>query len=176
MIAAFMIEPVLLAAIFVPMVIEAAIARRHERRQLARGGIEPHNDVYRLMRICYPGLMLLMIVEGGLRVAAVDRLSEVGLAVFGASKALKWWAMTSLGDFWTFRVIVLPGASLIASGPYRFLRHPNYLAVIGEFVGVALMTGAILTGPIAIVLFGVLILKRIQVEEKALGLMRGSRL
>ena len=53
------------------------------------------------------------------------------------------------GACWTFRVIVVPGTTLVASGPYRFMRHPNYVAVVGELVGVALMTGARVTGPLA---------------------------
>ena len=59
------------------------------------------------------------------------------------------------------------------SGPYRFVRHPNYLAVAGELVGVALMAGAIVTGPIAVLGFTALMLARIRVEERALGLRRG---
>ena len=53
----------------------------------------------------------------------------MGLAVFAAAKLLKWWAIRSLGPYWTFRVIVVPGSSRVDSGPYRFLRHPNYIAV-----------------------------------------------
>jgi methyltransferase len=56
----------------------------------------------------------------------------------------------------------------VTRGPYRFLRHPNYLGVIGELAGVALMSGAIVTGPLALAGFGALILKRIGVEERAL--------
>ena len=59
-----------------------------------------------------------------------------GLAVFFVgTKALKWWAILTLGPSWTFRVIVVPGAPLIASGPYRFVRHPNYVGVVGELIG-----------------------------------------
>ena len=57
----------------------------------------------------------------------------------------------------------------MAAGPYRVLRHPNYAAVVGELVGATLMTGAFVAGPTATVLFGVLLKKRIAVEERALG-------
>ena len=69
-----------------------------------------------------------------------------GAAVFLAAKALKWWAIHSLGRAWTFRVIVLPGGRLVSRGPYRWLRHPNYIAVMGELAAVAVMTGARWTG------------------------------
>jgi methyltransferase len=89
--------------------------------------------------------------------------------VFASAKALKWWAILTLGRFWTFRVIVVPGAPLVTSGPYRLLRHPNYVGVIGELVGAASMTGALATGPVATLAFGLLILKRIEIEQRALA-------
>ena len=62
----------------------------------------------------------------------------------------------------------MPGAPLVASGPYRVLAHPNYVGVIGELAGTALMSGALLSGPIATIGFGLLILKRLKIEERAL--------
>ncbi len=84
------------------------------------------------------------------------------------AKALKWWAMTSLGVRWTFRVLIVPGAPLVTHGPYAILRHPNYLAVVGELLAMSLMTGARVSGPLTIVFFGWLMWRRIQVEDRAL--------
>jgi methyltransferase len=154
--------------IYVPMLIEARRAARHERTQRARGGIEPAGDVYRVMRIAYPAAFLIMLGEGVWCDPVPATVFAAGLAVFGAAKALKWWAILSLGPFWTFRILVIPGASLVAGGPYRFMRHPNYLAVAGELVGAALMTGARLGGPAATVLFCALMVRRVQVENRAL--------
>jgi methyltransferase len=95
-------------------------------------------------------------------------LLAAGVAVFAIAKALKWWAIAALGVAWTFRVIVVPDATLVAGGPYRFLRHPNYVAVVGEFVGAALMTGAFVAGPAATLVFVVLLSRRVAVEEHAL--------
>ena len=72
-----------------------------------------------------------------------------GLALFGLAKALKVWAISSLGSRWTYRVLVLPGAPLVTAGPYRFIAHPNYLAVVGEIVSVALIVWAPITGVLA---------------------------
>jgi methyltransferase len=82
---------------------------------------------------------------------------------------LKWWAILSLGQAWTFRLIVVPTARLVETGPYRFARHPNYIGVIGELAGVAMMTAARVAGPITTVLFGILILRRIAVENRAIA-------
>lgn len=92
----------------------------------------------------------------------------MGTLVFVAAKSIKWWAVRALGSCWTFRVIVVPGAPLVASGPYRWLRHPNYIAVAGELAGTALMTGALVMGPLGTALFGLLMAKRIRVETAAL--------
>jgi methyltransferase len=157
----------LLAIVFVPMLIEARRAAVNERAQRARGGIEPPGDVYQIMQLAYPGVFLAMIAEGAWQ-PGHEQL-WVGGVLFAAAKILKWSAIASLGDAWTFRVIVRPGVPLIATGPYRWLRHPNYVAVVGELVGVALMSGARLAGPLGTILFGMLMLKRIRVEERALS-------
>ena len=155
--------------VFGPMLIEAGRAARNERAQRARGGIEPPDDVYHIMRIAYPAAFVSMIVAGFVRGMSPPPLLIAGGVVFLAAKGLKWWAILTLGPCWTFRVIVVPGASLVARGPYEYLRHPNYVAVFGELIAVALMTGTRIVGPIAIVGFGLLMLKRIAVEERALS-------
>jgi methyltransferase len=150
------------------MVVEAALARRNEQAQLARGGVEPPGDVYGLMRFVYPLSFAAMLAEGTLRGTASREVALTGAALFLAAKALKWWAILTLGRFWTFRVIVVPGAALVVSGPYRWLRHPNYVAVVGELVGAALATSALWSGVAAVTGFGILLARRIAVEERAL--------
>jgi methyltransferase len=154
--------------VFAFMLIEARRAAVNERAQRARGGLEPPGDVYGLMQIAYPVSFLAMLAEGAWRGGAPLPLLAAGAVVFAAAKALKWWAILSLGPFWTFRVIVIPGSMRIVSGPYRFVPHPNYLAVVGEFVGIALMAGARVSGPAALVVFAALLVKRIAVEERTL--------
>ena len=158
---------ILLAVVFVPMLIEARLAAINERAQRARGGIEPPGDVYQVMRIVYPGVFLAMIAEGAWLPGHAYVLA--GAAVFVAAKILKSSAIASLGEAWTFRVVVRPGVPLITAGPYKWLRHPNYVAVVGELVGVALMSGARVVGPLGTILFGVLMLKRIRIEDHALS-------
>ena len=150
------------------LIIETLRASSNERAQRARGGREPAGDVYTIMRFVYPGAFLAMFVEGVWRGAPSSAVVLAGVVMFAAAKLLKWWAILSLGPFWTFRVIVVPGAALVAGGPYRWLRHPNYVGVMGELAGVALMTGAVVSGLAGIATFGGLVLKRIALEERAL--------
>jgi methyltransferase len=158
-----------LAIVFVLMGIEAAIAARHERALRARGAVEPAGDVYRVMQVVYPASFLLMVAEGAWRGVRVDAVAWTGASVFIAAKALKYWAIATLGERWTFRVLVPPGSERTVRGPYRWISHPNYIAVALELLGVALTVHALFTGPIAVAGFGYLMLRRIQIEEKALA-------
>lgn len=162
---------VVLLLVYVPMLIEARRAAANERAQRGRGGIEPPGDVYRVMRIAYPGSFMAMLVEQLLTGPGEERVVVAGAALFLAAKALKWWAIHTLGQAWTFRVIVVPGGTRIATGPYRLLRHPNYLGVLGELAGVALITGSSVCGPLVTLGFGILILRRIAVESRALNVV-----
>ena len=160
----------LLAIAFVPMLAEAAIASRHDRALRARGATEPAADVYRVMQIAYPVCFLVMVAEAWLRDAGVDGIFLAGAAVFAAAKALKYWAIATLGERWTFRVLVPPGSALVRNGPYRWLRHPNYVGVAGELAGFAVMAQAAFTGVAALMIFVLLMLARVRVEEQALGI------
>jgi methyltransferase len=160
---------VLLAAAFVPMIGEALLSARHERALRARGAIEPPRDVHSTMRIAYPASFAVMIGEASLRRRAITGVAVAGAILFAGSKALKYWAIVTLGPRWTFRVLVPRGSTRTTAGPYRLLRHPNYVGVAGELLGMALMARAPITGTISIVLFGRLMFKRIQIEERALA-------
>jgi methyltransferase len=93
--------------------------------------------------------------------------------VFLAAFALRMWVISTLGGRggrWTTRIVVLPGAPLISAGPYRWLRHPNYLAVVLEIVSLPLVHTAWLTALVFSLLDGFLLRVRIRAEEEALGL------
>jgi methyltransferase len=160
----------LFTIVFVPMLFEAAWSRRNERQLRAMGAAEPHDDVYWIMQVAYPGAFLGMLIEGWMGGPRVDAVVAAGFALFVGSKLLKYWAIVSLGVRWTFRVLVPPGSTRTLAGPYRLLRHPNYMALIGELAGAALIARAPVAGAIAVLGFGALIVVRIRVEERALGL------
>jgi methyltransferase len=167
--AASMQAVALLVVVVVPwLLLETWRSRRHERALRAAGAIEPADDVYAWMRIVYPGMFVAMAAEGMLAPPACTTLVAVGIGVFLAAKLLKWWAILSLGRLWSFHVLVLPGVPLVASGPYRWLRHPNYVGLMGEIAGVALMMRAPFTGVGAAIAFGALLVARIRVEERML--------
>jgi methyltransferase len=150
------------------MLAESRISRSHERTLRERGAFEPPGDVYATMQWAYPGAFLAMAVEGLLSGPPVPLVAAAGVIVMAVSKALKWWAMASLGVRWTFRVLIVPDVPLVTRGPYAIWRHPNYIAVVGEFLAMAMMTGARVTGPLTTLLFSWLMWQRIRVEDRAL--------
>jgi methyltransferase len=157
-----------LLAVLLMMGGEALLSSYNAAVLRARGAVEPADDVIATMQWAYPLAFVAMAVEGALTGPPPGPVVVAGLAVFGLAKALKIWAIATLGWRWTFRVLVPPGAPLVAAGPYRVMRHPNYLAVVGELVGVALTVGAPLTGVLGVLGFGALLRRRIAVEDRAL--------
>ena len=152
---------------------EAVLSAFNEKQLRARGAIEPEGDVIALMRVAYPGAFIGMGIEGALTGPAPRDILMIGLAIFGLAKALKMWAISSLGSKWSYRVLVVPGDALVATGPYQFISHPNYLAVVGEIVSVAAIVWAPVTGTLAAIGFGWLMILRMKVEDRALG--RGAK-
>jgi methyltransferase len=156
-----------LVLVFALMAFEQRLSSRHERRLLARGAVAPRGDVYAWMTIVYPLAFVVPAIEGWLRADVPREMWVTGGAVFVSAKALKYWAIRTLGERWSFRVLVLPGVPLIVRGPYRFLPHPNYAALPGEIAGAAMLVGGPGAGALFTILFGCLMLKRIRVEERA---------
>ncbi len=90
------------------------------------------------------------------------------LALFIGGQALRYWAIVSLGERWTTRIIVLPGAPLVTGGPFRFVSHPNYLVVIGEIAVLPLVFGLWKVALLFSVLNAVVLAIRIRAEDRAL--------
>lgn len=154
--------------VMVLMLAETWWSRRNEAALRRRGATEPAGDVYAAMQVAYPAAFVLMALEAfsGDHVGA----PVAGAGLFAIAKVLKYWAIASLGPRWCFRVLVPPGSRGVVAGPYRWLRHPNYVAVTLELVAAALVCGAWITGPVMLAVFCALMWRRIAVEERALGL------
>jgi methyltransferase len=147
---------------------ELVLSRRNARRAFARGAIEVGRGHYRVMAAFHTLFLVACAVEAAWRPFP----GGFGWAALGAAvgaQALRYWAITTLGDRWNVRVIVLPVASPVVAGPYRWVRHPNYVAVAIELACVPLIHGAWLTAILFSIGNALLMLVRIRVEEAALG-------
>lgn len=148
---------------------ELRFSRGHEISLRAKGAYERGAGHYPLIAILHAAWLLVTLLEGWLRGAELSPLWPLWVALFWGGQALRYWAILSLGERWTTRVMVLPGAPLVRSGPYKFLPHPNYLAVVMEIFAAPLMFGAWITAGVFTLLNAGVLLVRIQAEERALG-------
>lgn len=164
-----------LAVMGLLMLIELRHSKSNERVLLRSGAIEPPDPAYGVMRWVYPLAFVAMAVEGALAGRAAGAWTIAGVVVLGLGKTLKYWAIASLGSRWTYRVLVLPEAPLVRTGPYRLMRHPNYVGVLGELVGMAMMVQAPVTGTLGTAVFGALLRRRIMAEEAAGGAIPAGR-
>jgi methyltransferase len=149
---------------------ELVVSRRNERWSLARGGVESGQGHYPAMVALHTGLLAGALLE----VWLLDRpiLPWLGwpmLALVLAAQALRWWCIATLGPRWNTRVIVVPDLPLVTSGPYRWLRHPNYLAVVVEGFALPLVHTAWVTATAFTVLNVPLLATRLRAENAALG-------
>ena len=160
---------IIVIIVLVLMLAEAGVSMSNERELRARGAVEPVDDVYAVMAWTYPASFVIMAIEGAARGGPSADVFAAGALVFGLGKAIKYWAIASLGRRWTFRVLVTPGMPLVTRGPYAWLRHPNYVGVIGEFLGGAMLLNASVTGPLVTLGFAYLLRRRIVIEDRALG-------
>lgn len=144
---------------------ELVLARRNTARLRARGAQEVGAAHYPLIVALHSAWL------AGLWYLARDLpVSLVWMGVFVLLQAARVWVIATLGERWTTRIIVLPGAPLIASGPYRFVSHPNYCVVAAEIVVLPLVFGLVGYGLVFSVLNGLVLWLRIRAEGAALQL------
>jgi methyltransferase len=142
---------------------ELALARRNTRRLLADGGMEIAPGHYPVVVALHAAWL------AGLWLLALPRAPNLALlAVFGIMQIGRAWVLAALGARWTTRIIVMPGAPLVRSGPYRFLSHPNYLIVAGEILVLPLAFGLPLFAVVFSGLNAMVLWVRIRAEDAGL--------
>ena len=149
---------------------ELVLSARHQRLLLARGGVEVGAAHYPWMVLLHATFLPACVLEvWALRRPLVLPLAVAMGGLLAGAMALRFWSIGTLRERWCVRVIVLPGAPLCTSGPYRFLRHPNYLAVVVELAALPLLHTAWLTALVFSAANSALLAVRIRVEENALA-------
>lgn len=161
---------VLIGLVVLERIYELRLARRNARAMIARGGAEVAAGHYPWM----VALHTAWIVAAPLEAWLLGRpfIISLGWPMLGlvvSSMALRYWAIRSLGDRWTTRVVVVPDESAIRRGPYLAMRHPNYLAVVVEIFALPLVHTAWLTALVFSLLNAWLLRVRIGAEERALA-------
>ncbi|MFD5547778.1 isoprenylcysteine carboxyl methyltransferase family protein [Streptomyces goshikiensis] len=159
----------LLGLVAAERIAELAVARRNARWSLARGAREYGRGHYPAMVALHTALLVGCAVEPWAAGRPfVPMLGWSALALAALAQGLRWWCITTLGPRWNTRVLVVPGLPLVAGGPYRLLRHPNYVAVVVEGAALPLVHSAWLTAAAFTALNAALLTVRIRCEDTAL--------
>ena len=163
---------VLIVLVGIERLAELVVSQRNLRWSRSRGGVETGAGHYPAMVALHSALLVGCLVEVWLADRPfVPALGWPMLAVVFAAQGLRWWCISTLGPQWNTRVVVVPGAGRISSGPYRYLRHPNYVAVVLEGIALPLVHTAWLTAVIFSLLNAALLRVRIRSEAGALAML-----
>jgi len=159
---------VLLLAVAAERVAELVVSQRNLTWSRARSGLEFGAGHYPAMVALHVWLLAGCLVEASRR-SFLPALGWPMLAVVLGSQALRWWCIATLGRQWNTRVVIVPGAGRVRGGPYRWLNHPNYLAVVLEGAALPLVHSCWLTALVFSALNAALLRVRIGVENQALA-------
>lgn len=159
---------IILGVVVVQRLLELPYANRNARALMARGGVEYGSRHYPLFILLHGGWLVAMalampqapVINGGL------------LGLYVVLQGLRFWIILSLGAYWTTRIISVPDAPLVARGPYRYMRHPNYWLVAAEIAVLPLVFGEWRVALIFSLLNAGLVAWRIHVEDRALASRR----
>lgn len=160
---------VLVGLVVLERLVELWLTQRNARRLRARGAVAVGDRHFPAMVLLHTAILVAAPAE----VLLLDRpfvpwLGWPALALLAATMGLRYWAIATLGDRWTTRIFVVPGEGPVTGGPYRYLRHPNYLAVLLEVAALPLVHTAWITAVAASVLNAWMLRVRIEAEEEAL--------
>ena len=153
--------------------VELLLSRRHERLLRARGAVERGRGHYPLVVALHALWLLSTLVEGLLRGPDPPAYWPLPLALFLLVQPLRYWAIFSLGEYWNTRILLVPKTKLVRRGPYRYLRHPNYVVVAVEIFTFPLIFGAWITAVVFSALNAALLYVRIKSENRALADLAG---
>ncbi len=161
----------ILGAVACERCFELWLSCHNARRSTAQGAIEVGQIHYRIMVVFHSLFFLSAAYEAVyMKRGAAPGVSYVALTGAIVAQLLRYWAVVTLGERWNTRIIVVPDAPPITGGPYRFVRHPNYLAVVIEMVALPMIYGCWFTATVFSVGNAILLAIRIPIEEEALGI------
>jgi methyltransferase len=161
---------ILLTILVVERIYELYVAQRNARRAFARGATEVGRGHYRVMVALHSAFIASCAFEAIFFPRFLSpSIVWTALGFEIVAQALRYWAVATLGERWNTRVIVTPGVAPVTAGPYRFVRHPNYVAVVIEIAAVPLIGGSVVTAIVFSLANAILLAVRIRAEERALG-------
>lgn len=163
-----MIFSLIISLVVIQRLVELVIAKRNERQLKNRGAIEFGTEHYPWMVLLHFGFFTFLIMEVvGLK-RDLSSIWYLWLTLFAIAQMGRVWVISSLGEYWNTKIVVLPNAEVIAKGPYKYIKHPNYVIVATEILVLSLLFNAFFTAIIFSLLNAWMMWVRIHVEEQAL--------
>ena len=160
----------LLALIAIERVFELRLSNRNAHRAFEHGAIEVGRDHYRVMVAMHTAFLVSCALESLLLRHAISPIvTTLAILAALAAQILRYIAVMTLGERWNTRIIVMPGAAPITRGLYKWMRHPNYVAVVLEILALPMIRGGWITAAVFTVANALMLAVRIPAEERALG-------
>ncbi|MGH7884367.1 MAG: isoprenylcysteine carboxyl methyltransferase family protein [Thermodesulfobacteriota bacterium] len=149
---------------------ELFLAKKNETATRKQGAVEYDKDGYKYIVLLHTGFLISFIAEFFFLDRHLNRLSLLFFIIFILTQILRYWALSSLGIYWNTKILVVPGLNLVKKGPYKYIKHPNYFAVITEIAVIPLIFSCYFTSIVFTLLNLITLRRRIRIEEKALGI------
>lgn len=160
---------VLLLVVGLLRLVELRISRRHQEQMIARGANKVSEPRFRWMVLLHTAVLIGAAVEVVvLRRPFIPVLAAVMFAVFLAANAVRWWVIRTLGEHWNVQVMDSTQLGVVTSGPFRFVRHPNYAAVFAEMLALPMIHTAWLTALLGSAAHIGVLAQRLSTEERVL--------
>ena len=159
----------LLFAVALLRLVELRISKRHQKEMAARGAAKIDEPRFRWMVLLHTAVLLGAALEVVLlRRSFIPWLAAPMFAVFLAANAVRWWVIRSLGEHWNVQVMDSTRLGVVTSGPFRYVRHPNYAAVFAEMLALPLIHTAWITATVGAAAHAGVLAQRLSTEERVL--------
>lgn len=150
--------------------VELIVAKRNEKKMLLKGAVEYDREGYKYIVLMHTCFFLSLIAEYNFLAREVNPLYIIFLSIFILMQFGRYWVISSLGEYWNTRIIVLKRTQLIKKGPYKYFTHPNYIIVCVELAVIPLIFSCYFTALFFTILNLILLNRRIKIENRALGI------
>ena len=150
-------------------VFELLIAKRHEKKLKSFGAREIDRGGYAFIVGMHIAFFVSLVLEKSILNRSPSQWWVILTILFCIAQALRYWAIASLGIYWNTKILIVPNHPLVRNGPYKILRHPNYIAVITELATIPLIFSCYITSVSFAILNAIIIRRRVRIETQALN-------
>ncbi len=161
---------IFLSIIIIQRISELILSKRNENYLISKGAIEYDKEGYKYIVLMHNLFFISVITEYVFLERQINEYWKILLIIFICTQLLRYWAIFTLGKRWNTKILVLPNTEPIRSGVYKYLKHPNYIAVIIEIAIIPLLFSCYYTAIVFSIINLIVLQRRIRIEEEALNI------